>query len=942
MRSLFYFIFLFVITLTLFTRVKSVSAQSCGGSVNCCDMVTSCLPIGCGEFGKPACTSCTSQCGTQNAGYCGPIGGGCGPICPGTGDYDSQNCYTILDNCPIFGEEFCDGCINACRNTALKNCTQWIAQECSGGGGPGPCTPSCSTQCGQGDGCSGTCGSSQTGVPGTPKFTVVTAGTSGGNYDATESIYFFRTDNDNGMITVEWTNGGGNSNLVEYRFYPSDVNGTATSDSSGNSGCNNLFAKCSSVDPSVTSIEFRPRANRYYQMRLRKRSVCGTWGAWGEQTFRIDGQITGKIILDNNGSATATGIYGTCSDAGGNDYTATSINVTSSGQGYSDADGTGAAGRYRTYLPYQNLGNPTPGNVAISLSGLPADYVVSCPEGGAYGSPSTLGAPLLDNGRAGNVLDANFYICSAGTSVPVPTNLSPANGTNVTFNSGVTPISWSAGSGGSAADRYDVQVMNSAEVGSVSADPNNTNHCFWGGAACSTNQAGTSYNFNLTNGIYIYAYRVRAVSSSCGGVQGTWSNWTYFGIADTITGAIYLDPNTSTTISSGLCIAGGGAAATAPGAGAGISSVGVDGLTRTGVFNGSAYGLYTYVWSPGNNTLTLNPGSDINGLPYTCSCPAGCQYSGISSPAVNVNFFIQESILVNSGWFQTRGGNAYAGFESGTALRSYIPATYCTSGVGCIPYVLATDFASTVDSAGIALTGGGAIDTTKDLGNSTAQTTQRTTQAAAVGTANDRLFENYAFFYREFSLGTNPTDDFSSTATNALKPTTAPNDGKRAYYHNGNLIVQTPWTVAANESITVIVNGNLNLRNATATDQLITVAPGGYLSFVVSGNITIESTVGNTNANDVTTPNIEGVYIANGQIITESVGTAGGGDKPFVGAGTFVGWGGIDLGRDFDDGGQRKAENNTKPIETFIFRPDFVLNVPPEITRSSYIWKETN
>jgi len=73
-----------------------------------------------------------------------------------------------------------------------------------------------------------------------------------------------------------------------------------------------------------------------------------------------------------------------------------------------------------------------------------------------------------------------------------------------------------------------------------------------------------------------------------------------------------------------------------------------------------------------------------------------------------------------------------------------------------------------------------------------------------------------------------------------------------------------------------------------------------------------------------------------------TAGTASGGDKRFIGAGTFVGWSGVTLSRDFDDGGARKAENNTKPVDTFVFRPDLLMNVPDKMARSSYIWQETN
>jgi hypothetical protein len=107
--------------------------------------------------------------------------------------------------------------------------------------------------------------------------------------------------------------------------------------------------------------------------------------------------------------------------------------------------------------------------------------------------------------------------------------------------------------------------------------------------------------------------------------------------------------------------------------------------------------------------------------------------------------------------------------------------------------------------------------------------------------------------------------------------------------------------------------------------------------------------------------NVQGVFIANGQITVRSnakgisyyspsfypsrlasVGSKqcpGGSsfvpDKKFVGEGTFVGWGGVNLDRTFDDGCSfTKAWHDRSPTEVFNYRPDFLKNAPIWMYRS--------
>lgn len=515
-----------------------------------------------------------------------------------------------------------------------------------------------------------------------------------------------------------------------------------------------------------------------------------------------------------------------------------------------------------------------------------------------------------------------------GAPPAAPTPVYPAANSNVYPTGTTVTLTWN--SPGGTTDLYEVQVGNANNVNSMCGTP---------GSDCPT-VSGTSVGFTITNGVYIYAYRVRAVNTSCGQEPSAWSSWTYFGILGQMNGSFQTDPNQTARLSGGVCTGGSGSVVS-PGSGAGISSIGIDGATRNASITGSTWSLVPYYWNPGNNTLTLTPGLAPNGAPYECTCPAGCRYSGISSPQANVNFFLKQNDLINGGWWQVLGGNVYAGQASGIALRSYVPIYYCTLPM-CIPYILGRDRADKPDSAGAVVSGGGIVDSSKDPGNQTLNVTQRTSQTIALGSASTRIKENFDYFWREFSLGLSPTDDFATTAGDARKPTSVPGGGKAAYYHNGNLTIQNQWIVNTNEKIVVFVNGNLTLSDPSSVAQLIRVEEGGFLAFIVRGNITIEPSVGNNDNLTSLTPNVEGVYIADGTLGLPSKGIAAGGDERFIGAGTFVGWTNVDIQRDFDNGGQRKAENNTKPAAVFIYRPDFIVNLPEIMLRSSYIWQETN
>lgn len=306
---------------------------------------------------------------------------------------------------------------------------------------------------------------------------------------------------------------------------------------------------------------------------------------------------------------------------------------------------------------------------------------------------------------------------------------------------------------------------------------------------------------------------------------------------------------------------------------------------------------------------------------------------------VNRNFGFWK---VYNSWFQVVGGSVRAESADSGVVTSHIPPT-CLPGNGCSPYLLRRDTSGIVGSAGFAVTGesgssGGTVVTAYSGGDLSKLSQD---DANVVAYAKRQIFqENFDYFAnRVYSMGVTPQSDFSPEAREDLSkpdPDAQPptNAGRAAYYANGDVTIQSPWTVDAGESIVILIQGNLDIQDT------ITVAPGGFLAMIASGDITISNTVG-TSTYTSETPQVEGVYIADGLFTVESNGS-GTSDLKFVGAGTFVGWGGINLARDFRDDAdpQLGLNNNATATELFIARPDFAIYAPQEIKRPSYIWQE--
>jgi len=152
------------------------------------------------------------------------------------------------------------------------------------------------------------------------------------------------------------------------------------------------------------------------------------------------------------------------------------------------------------------------------------------------------------------------------------------------------------------------------------------------------------------------------------------------------------------------------------------------------------------------------------------------------------------------------------------------------------------------------------------------------------------------------------------------------------YYSADKVTINTNWNIPNNTKVVVLIGNNKDLE----INKNITVPVGSFLAFIVSGNINIKGTVGDKDATP--TPDIEGVYIADGTINTNYDNDNSG--KRLAGFGVFVAHANLDNTGGFVFGRDLKADNRTTPAEYFEHRPDFLVNFPKEIGTKRMVWKE--
>lgn len=155
------------------------------------------------------------------------------------------------------------------------------------------------------------------------------------------------------------------------------------------------------------------------------------------------------------------------------------------------------------------------------------------------------------------------------------------------------------------------------------------------------------------------------------------------------------------------------------------------------------------------------------------------------------------------------------------------------------------------------------------------------------------------------------------------------------YIANGDLTLNSAsiYTFGNSQNYVILVNGDLVIANK------IKVPVGSTVIFVVKGDITVESTVGEADMTS-TASDIEGIFSADGSFILEGNNNCGNkiADLRLNLAGNIVVGAGGDgefiNNRDLCEG------NALCPVFFIIGRPDFILNLPTLMRYSNYIWQE--
>ncbi len=377
-------------------------------------------------------------------------------------------------------------------------------------------------------------------------------------------------------------------------------------------------------------------------------------------------------------------------------------------------------------------------------------------------------------------------------------------------------------------------------------------------------------------------------------------------------------------------------------------------------------------------------------------------------------------------WFQTVGGNLYAqnnisgqiGFDLNSSTEYINDGTNPNQFVNAYLARQAGDFTTNLNgnSSGIPIAYGNSITNTLD---NQANYTQRQNKNAAatqsLGYPQLRQ-ENYDYF---INLLRNEEIEFCNA--NLIGGTDITNeDGtyNQVCKTTGNLnIANTEIQVPAGQKQTIFVNGDLIIGNQARmgamqdTNTSIEVAEGGYLAFIVSGDITFKTGLGseliegmtaydtfktnqnayptanflvkqsangalptNTNGYNLPTPQIQGIFIADGTINFPSVQTEIGSNGHFYNnyytnmpcdnkltlAGSYLGWGdnnsnnGINIRRTFKgcmaeplriangNATNYPDYNEFNPVLTFEYRPDLIQNTPDWMKHTVQIREEVN
>lgn len=299
-------------------------------------------------------------------------------------------------------------------------------------------------------------------------------------------------------------------------------------------------------------------------------------------------------------------------------------------------------------------------------------------------------------------------------------------------------------------------------------------------------------------------------------------------------------------------------------------------------------------------------------FPYTPPTPTFSP-TPTSKPPITANFGLGLAPGSAATWFQSEGGDIHA---NGT-ITNGMPALPASQNYFSLP--------GSQPRPGLVSHG---ANTNPDLGTNNAAVSQ---QGWLINNQTYPVQHTYEYFVSKLtSIGQWPLP----ASANACDGSGAINEAKinaggGFFYCNVNATVST-LNIPANATSTVFINGNLTIQPPVGTNQKIKVAKRGFLGFIVKGNITVQPNVGEATTPH-TDPDLEGLYLSNGQFIAEKVSS--GSDNQLVVKGTVIAWGGIDLKRSL-------FNNNNNPAHRFLYDPFLSRFAPNLLTNTPVHWQQ--
>ena len=322
----------------------------------------------------------------------------------------------------------------------------------------------------------------------------------------------------------------------------------------------------------------------------------------------------------------------------------------------------------------------------------------------------------------------------------------------------------------------------------------------------------------------------------------------------------------------------------------------------------------------GNYTLNVNPPATYTNGMSCWNRSDGASGNGNTASLINgTTLTWNVGLILARPWYKAVGGNIHA---NGTApsgnIQDYVPASYYLINpitgyprAGIASYRNNTIFDTSNDPP---------IDPATGFLTQDAQHTQPVTNY-------------YNYYFGKFENKTN----LASLAGKPAYGLTYPAVKLYIKTGMGTHDVSGDWSSIANrigaaEKYVIFVPGDLTISTN------ITVAQGGFLAFIVSGNIYVADSVGKLSGTYIASvsdpigePDITGVFITDLDFYSTQTGSS---DRQLVAAGTYVA-NNFSLTRSLTG-----SSNSTNPAEMFVYRADLWRYAPLEMLERDIFWQE--